>query len=196
MCVSCSPCVSCISLCLWISWLLFGSRCWQWTQGVCMMVIGAGLQLYIYVRFWCVGPNHVSHYCLFSVFLPFLSSFSGTMLTAHLRSPSSARSTSAGAASCSVRMPSVALSRGCAGSICVCAVSCSPCVTGLCQSRAASEPAVCAVPAPHWIAWRLGAFRNREKGSRNVDKEFWAKMCPTKTQTEGKIEHLYSPWYK
>lgn len=30
-----SPCVSCISLCLWISWLLFGSRCWQWTQGGC-----------------------------------------------------------------------------------------------------------------------------------------------------------------
>lgn len=91
-------------------------------------------------------------------------SFSGTMLTAHLRSPSSAHSTSAGAASCSARMPSVALSRGCAGSICVCAVSCSPCVTGLCQSRAASEPAVCAVPAPHWIAWRLGAFRNKERG--------------------------------
>lgn len=39
----------------------------------------------------------------------------------------------------------------------------------------------------------LGAFRNREKGSRNADKEFWAEICPTKTQTESKIEHLYSP---
>lgn len=135
----------------------------------------------------CYTILYFLSFCLFLFFSL------GTMLTAHLRSPSSARSTSAGAASCSARMPSVALSRGCAGSICVCAVSCSPCVMGLCQSRAASEPAVCAVPAPHWIAWRLGAFRNREKGSRNADKEFWAEIWPTKTQTEGKIEYLYSP---
>lgn len=110
---------------------------------------------------------------MFSFFIPFTHlsfslSSSGTMLTAHLRSPSSARSTSAGAASCSVRMPSVALSRGCAGSTCVCAVSCSPCVTGLSQSRAASEPAVCAVPAPHWIAWRLGQLENRDEGLRKT----------------------------
>lgn len=85
----------------------------------------------------------------------------GTMLTARLPSHSSELSTSADAASCSERTPSVALSQGCAGSTWSCAVSCWPYATGPCLSRAASGPAACVAPVPHWTAWRSDSKKGK-----------------------------------
>lgn len=95
----------------------------------------------------------------------------GIMLTARLPSHSSELSTSADAASCSERTPSVALSQGCAGSTWSCAVSCWPCATGRCLSRAASGPAACVAPVPRWTAWRSDSMkrdRREERIGRNV----------------------------